>query len=124
MLQRFFKKIPKWVKDLPDDNPNKEVLVQLNKASKTSLESPREMNFSINEIKGMKNAERIKVALEQRGWVCEIQSDHSITGYFWVEAQNKAYSISKESLEHDEDTFRNIANDYEAIYDGWYASAD
>lgn len=118
----FFKKIPKWVEELPDSDPNKEVLIQLSRASKKTLESPREMNFDIKDVKSFEDAQEMQALLEGQEWSCAIQSDQDGLGYVWVAAQKGKYSITKESLQKDEALFMELARKYDATYDGWYAS--
>jgi hypothetical protein len=53
----LFSKTPAWVKNLPDNDLTKGLLVQLVNSSKKPLDTPREINFDIRDFANKDEAE-------------------------------------------------------------------
>lgn len=116
----FGNRIPKWVRNLPGDSTDKELLMQLIGASKKPLDTPREINFVIMDLPNRETAENAATQVEQRGWSSWLNPDPYRRGIFHLEAKKENYEITETLLE-DEAFMARIANLYTATYDGWYA---
>lgn len=119
----LFNKTPAWVKNLPDDDSNKALLIKIASVSKRPISAPREINFAINDIAAAEDAQEMSAKATSAGWQCRIVPDHSANHTFWLEAQKQGYCINKENLYADELFFERLAKLYGASYDGWYAAA-
>lgn len=117
----MFNRVPKWVRELPDDLMTKELLIQISRSSRKPLETPREINFDIKDFKNRSDAEEAAKKINDKGWQVYITKDSQNANLFWVSGRKDNYAISKEVIFEDEAFFDRIASLYQANYDGWYA---
>ncbi|QQR51979.1 ribonuclease E inhibitor RraB [bacterium] len=124
MISRLFNKIPKWVNEIADNDPNKKLLQQLSQASNKPLSTPREMNFDIRNLKRLEDAEALSQHLNKIDWVTKIEKDHLNPDLLWVTATKQNYAITEQTLFDDQALIIRLANIFDAEYDGWYASVE
>ncbi len=117
-------KIPKWINNLEDSDPNKTIYLQLIENGKGGIEAPREINFSIKDIPSAEDAENIAEYCKEKKWHTDIFRDSDSESKFWVECAKNGYVISDGKIDDEETFFLKIARMYNATYDGWYASVE
>jgi len=114
--------VPAWVRDFPSE-ADRAALIALAKASSGKFEKPREMNFSIFELKSEEDAENAVHTIQAKGWQCRMQRQADEAQYFVIDATKQGYVINEQNYTADVAFFSRLADLYQAQYDGWYASA-
>lgn len=119
----MFARKAKWVKDLPDSDTNKDLLLRILESQKKPINFPRKVTFAIKQFPDERAARAASENyLEKERWVTSIGADLE-EGGFWLEAEKDNYVLSRQGLLHDEGLFMRVASLYGAIYDGWYTQA-
>lgn len=118
----MIRQLPRWIKGLEKDSPDRELLVQIFHSSKKPIETPREMNFAIKDFNSADDAKSAAHYAELKGWACRVDSDHRANGKYWLEATKQEYAILPDKLFSDQNDFIRLTKMYGATYDGWYAT--
>lgn len=113
-------KIPKWVRDLPDDSPDKTLLIKIVESTKRHLNDKWQITFSLKSISDKSLAQNICTEyLEKNGWQCQIEQD-SASDKCWIEATKSDYMIDEHPFMDDVALFERLASLYKIAFDGWY----
>lgn len=112
--------VPQWVKELPSSDLNKQILLEICKAGTMPLATPREITFSIKNIRSKNRLKIIEAEVKRKGWATKISKDGLVNKKFWIDAQKQDYVIGKGSLDEDEKFFIDVADMCGSVYDGWF----
>lgn len=110
----------KWIYEL--DELSQQAILNTIENDLDNLSKPREINYCIYGIPSQSSAARIKVQLENNGWVVHIYEEDDDSNSITLEAQKQGYTFSKNTYLNDVQMFNLLADEHGAEYDGWYAS--
>ena len=118
----FQRNIPEWVKRFPSENQRR-ALIALAKASKGPFEKPREMNFALYGFKDDLALAEVRRRLEKEGWGVSVTQQADAPSHYVITATKNNYQVTKENYYQDSIMFHRLAEQYEAGFDGWFASS-
>lgn len=117
-LMKLFKRIPKWIKSLPEER-DRRGLTELAKISQGDLSKPRSMNFVLYNFDGRDSIDNAIAQISARGWNCAPAPQGDGSGKTIIECKKDGYTITKDTFMDDTGFFQRIADLYGADYDGW-----
>lgn len=81
------------------------------------------MNFCLYYVSDGEDLRKVIKRVEQAGWQHRIATQPDRPDLYLLEATKKDYSITEQQYVKDTQFFKQLAQDCNCSYDGWFASA-
>jgi hypothetical protein len=117
----MFNPIPEWIKNYPVEIERKALIWIYQKYGQKRFNEPFKTTFTIYNIKSQQDADAMRDRAEKAGWAVQehnVKEDPKIGKV--LESTKVDYLFTKDTYMGDSIFFRRLAEQYGALYDGWF----